>query len=97
MEFRAGAGGDEASLFAFELAEMYQRYADLTGWNYKILDESKSSVDGYKEASIEIRGIDVYKKLRYETGVHRVQRVPGTEKKWENPHIYCISCSSTNP
>ncbi len=80
MEFRAGAGGDEASLFAWELAHMYERYADMVGWNWKLLDESKSSVDGYKEASIEIKGKDVYKKLRYETGVHRVQRIPGTEK-----------------
>jgi peptide chain release factor 1 len=80
LEVRAGAGGDEASLFAWELAEMYQKYAENLGWSVKILDESKSAVDGYKEASIEIKGKDVYKKLRYETGVHRVQRVPGTEK-----------------
>lgn len=80
LEVRAGAGGDEASLFAWELAQMYERYAENTNWSTKILDESKSAVDGYKEASIEIKGKDVYKKLRYETGVHRVQRVPGTEK-----------------
>lgn len=80
LEVRAGAGGDEASLFAWELAQMYQRYADILGWTTKILDESKSAVDGYKEASIEIKGKDAYRKLRYETGVHRVQRVPGTEK-----------------
>lgn len=80
MEFRAGAGGDEASLFAWELAQAYERYADSVGWTYKILEESKSSVDGYKEASLEMKGKDIYKKLRYETGVHRVQRVPGTEK-----------------
>ncbi len=80
MEFRAGAGGDEASLFAWELAHMYERYADMVGWTWKLLDESLSSVSGYKEASIEIKGRDVYKKLRYETGVHRVQRIPGTEK-----------------
>jgi peptide chain release factor 1 len=80
LEVRAGAGGDEASLFAWELAEMYQRYAEDRGWSTKILEESKSDVGGYKEASIEIKGKDVYKDLRYETGVHRVQRVPGTEK-----------------
>lgn len=80
LEVRAGAGGDEASLFAWELAEMYQRYAEERGWSSKILEESKSDVGGYKEASIEFKGKDVYKDLRYETGVHRVQRVPGTEK-----------------
>ena len=80
LEVRAGAGGDEASLFAFQLAEMYERYADKKGWNWKILEESKSDVGGYKEASLEMRGRDIYKELRYETGVHRVQRIPGTEK-----------------
>ncbi len=80
LEVRAGAGGDEASLFAWELAHMYERYAEERGWSTKTLEESKSDVGGYKEASIEVRGKDVYKDLRYETGVHRVQRVPGTEK-----------------
>lgn len=80
LEVRAGAGGDEASLFAWQLANMYQRYAEKKGWNTKIVSESKSDVDGYKEVAIEVRGKDVYKELRYETGVHRVQRVPGTEK-----------------
>jgi peptide chain release factor 1 len=80
LEVRAGAGGDEASLFAWELANMYERYGEARGWNSKILEESKSDVGGYKEVSVEYRGKDVYKDLRYETGVHRVQRVPGTEK-----------------
>ena len=80
MEFRAGAGGDEASLFAWELANMYQKYADSRGWSSRIINESESAVGGYKEAEIEIKGKDVYKKLRYETGVHRVQRIPATEK-----------------
>ncbi|MFA6392459.1 MAG: PCRF domain-containing protein [Candidatus Paceibacterota bacterium] len=80
LEVRAGAGGDEASLFAWELAHMYERFAEEKNWNWKILDESESSAGGYKEASFEIRGKDVYKLLRYETGVHRVQRVPATEK-----------------
>jgi peptide chain release factor 1 len=80
MEVGAGAGGDEASLFAWELANMYQRYGDERGWTSKIIEEAKSDVGGYKEASIEFKGKDVYKDLRYETGVHRVQRVPGTEK-----------------
>ncbi|MEN9622228.1 MAG: peptide chain release factor 1, peptide chain release factor 1 [Candidatus Parcubacteria bacterium] len=80
IEIRAGAGGDEAALFAEELATMYKTYAVNQGWQVSILDESKADVGGYKEMSMEIHGRDVYKKLRYETGVHRVQRVPETEK-----------------
>lgn len=81
LEVRAGAGGDEASIFAYQLAQMYQRYAEKKGWRIIKLEESLSSVEGYKEASFEIRGQDIYKKLRYETGVHRVQRIPKTESK----------------
>lgn len=80
LEVRAGAGGEEASLFAKELAEMYERFAEQKGWSYKAVNKSKSSLGGYKEASFEIKGQDVYKMLRYETGVHRVQRIPATEK-----------------
>ncbi len=80
LEVRAGAGGDEASLFAWELARMYERYAETQGWSWKTLDESENNVGGYKEASFEVRGKDVYRELRYETGVHRVQRIPATEK-----------------
>lgn len=80
LEVRAGAGGEEAALFAKELADMYRAYAKLQGWGVVVVDESLSSLGGYKEASFEIRGMDVYKRLRFETGVHRVQRVPDTEK-----------------
>ena len=80
LEVRAGAGGDEASLFAWELAHMYERYSESKKWSWKVVNESSNDVGGYKEASFEIRGKDVYKLLRYETGVHRVQRVPATEK-----------------
>jgi peptide chain release factor 1 len=80
LEVRAGAGGDEASLFAWELAHMYERYAERQKWNWKVIDESGNDVGGYKEATFEIKGKDCYKALRYETGVHRVQRVPSTEK-----------------
>ncbi|MEX2052248.1 MAG: PCRF domain-containing protein [Candidatus Paceibacterota bacterium] len=80
LEVRAGAGGDEASLFAWELAHMYERFAEVKGWQWKTNYESKSDLAGYKEASFEIKGKDVYKMMRYETGVHRVQRVPATEK-----------------
>jgi len=80
LEVRAGAGGDEASLFAYELAEMYLKFAENKGWQTKKLGESINEVGGYKEASFEFKGQDVYKLLRFETGVHRVQRVPVTEK-----------------
>ncbi|HEX9608814.1 MAG TPA: PCRF domain-containing protein [Candidatus Paceibacterota bacterium] len=80
LEVRAGAGGDEAALFAYELAEMYRRFAESKGWNTRVLHESLNPLGGYKEASFEIRGQDVYRLLRFETGVHRIQRVPETEK-----------------
>lgn len=80
LEVRAGAGGDEASLFAWELAHMYERYAEIKRWQWKVNYESKSDLAGYKEASFEIKGKDVYRELRFETGVHRVQRIPATEK-----------------
>lgn len=80
LEVRAGVGGEEAALFAEELANMYRRYADSKGWSVSILDEAESPLGGYKEASFEIKGRDVYKELRYETGIHRIQRVPKTEK-----------------
>jgi len=80
LEVRAGAGGDEASLFAFQLAEMYLKYAESKGWSTSKLSQSMSAQGGYKEASFEILGNDVYKALQYETGVHRVQRIPVTEK-----------------
>lgn len=80
LEVRAGAGGDEASLFARELFEMYERYGDTKGWTSKIIHESMSEAGGYKEASLEIKGKDVYKELMYETGIHRIQRIPATEK-----------------
>ena len=81
LEVRAGAGGDEAALFAYELAEMYQRYAEKQGWTVKKDYESQNDIGGYKEASFEFHGKDVYKRLRFETGVHRVQRIPATEKQ----------------
>jgi peptide chain release factor 1 len=80
MEVRAGVGGDEAALFAEMLAGMYAGYAGVKGWSFNIIDESKNDIGGYKEASFEIKGLGVYKELRYETGVHRIQRIPETEK-----------------
>jgi len=80
LEVRAGAGGDEAALFAAELLDMYKRYAETKGWSAKIIEESKNDLGGYKEASLQLKGQGVYDDLRWETGVHRVQRVPETEK-----------------
>jgi len=80
LEVRAGAGGEEAALFAETLASMYEKYAGRQGWSFRKIDVSESDLGGLKEGSFEIKGNDVYKKLRYETGVHRIQRVPATEK-----------------
>ena len=80
LEVRAGAGGEEAALFAQTLANMYKKYADSKGWSFSVVNESKTSLGGYKEAVFEIRGKNVYQELRLETGVHRIQRVPETEK-----------------
>ena len=79
LEVRAGTGGDEAALFAGALFRMYQRYADLHRWKVEILSESEGTVGGYKEIIVEIRGKGVFARLKYESGVHRVQRVPDTE------------------
>ncbi|HEY4502178.1 MAG TPA: PCRF domain-containing protein [Candidatus Paceibacterota bacterium] len=81
LEVRAGVGGEEAALFAEELAHMYQGYAEGAGWSAKTLSESKTDLGGYKEAVFELRGLGVYERLRFETGVHRVQRIPATEKQ----------------
>ncbi|HEY4488734.1 MAG TPA: PCRF domain-containing protein [Candidatus Paceibacterota bacterium] len=81
IELRAGVGGEEASAFAEELASMYLRFAESRGWKSRSLGESRAALGGFKEAQFEIKGTDVYKMLQYETGVHRVQRVPKTEKQ----------------
>jgi peptide chain release factor 1 len=80
VEVRAGTGGEEAALFAEQLAGMYQKYAVMKGWSMRAVDTSESALGGFKQAAYEVRGPEVYKYLRYETGVHRVQRVPATEK-----------------
>lgn len=79
LEVRAGTGGDEAALFAGDLFRMYQRYADTRGWKVEIMSASESSVGGYKEVVAAIAGKGAFAKLKYESGVHRVQRVPETE------------------
>jgi peptide chain release factor 1 len=79
LEIRAGTGGDEASLFAGSLVRMYLRYCERRGWKTSLLSENEGTVGGYKEAQIEVIGEDVYGTLKFESGVHRVQRVPDTE------------------
>jgi peptide chain release factor 1 len=79
LEIRAGTGGDEATLFAGEMLRMYARYAESQGWRMEIMDASETGVGGVKEAVAMIEGDNVYSKMRYESGVHRVQRVPQTE------------------
>jgi len=79
LEVRAGTGGDEAALFASELFEMYQRYAQLHRWRFEVLGISENDIGGYKEASASISGTNVFARLKFESGVHRVQRVPATE------------------
>lgn len=80
IEIRAGTGGDEAALFAAALFRMYSRYAQIKGWKQKILDSHRTEIDGIKEIIFELKGDDVFLSLRYEGGVHRVQRIPETEK-----------------
>jgi peptide chain release factor 1 len=79
LEIRAGTGGDEASIWAGDLVRLYSRYSDTQNWKVKLISESEGEMGGFKEAILEIQGDRVYSKLKYEAGVHRVQRVPATE------------------
>lgn len=81
IEIRAGTGGDEAGLFARDLYRMYSRYATTQGWNQKVLDSNQSDIGGYKEIIFELSGVEAYDQMQYEGGVHRVQRIPKTEKQ----------------
>ncbi|PIR44268.1 hypothetical protein COV23_00695 [Candidatus Wolfebacteria bacterium CG10_big_fil_rev_8_21_14_0_10_31_9] len=80
LEIRAGAGGDEASIFAGDLARMYQKYAESRKWKFNIVDFNQTSIDGYKTFIAEVEGDNIYENLKQESGVHRIQRVPKTEK-----------------
>jgi peptide chain release factor 1 len=80
LEIRGGVGGDEAAIFAGDLARMYQRYAAKRGWRFQILDANETSAQGYKSLTAEVSGAGVYEALGHESGVHRVQRVPETER-----------------
>src|SRR3979411_886868 len=79
LEIRAGTGGDEAALFAGDLLRMYERYAAAQGWKSELISASDGPMGGYKEVIAEIRGRGAFAKLKFESGVHRVQRVPDTE------------------
>lgn len=79
LEIRAGTGGDEAALFAADLYRMYQRYAERMGWKFELLDVNEIGIGGFKEVSVSITGKNVFARFKYESGVHRVQRVPATE------------------
>ncbi|KAF3436604.1 hypothetical protein FNV43_RR23696 [Rhamnella rubrinervis] len=80
LEVRAGTGGEEASLFAMDIFKMYEKYSQKKGWKFEVVEVTESDLKGYKEASAAISGADVYGKLKFESGIHRVQRVPVTEK-----------------
>lgn len=80
LEIRAGAGGDEAAIFAADLARMYQRYAAKRGWNFSVIDCNYTTLGGYKTFIARLKGENVYEGLKNESGVHRVQRIPRTEK-----------------
>ena len=79
LELRAGTGGDEAALFVGDLLVMYQRFAESRGWNFDLLDASPNDIGGFKEVTVRVTGEEVFRFLKYESGVHRVQRVPATE------------------
>ena len=81
LEIRPAAGGDEAGLFAGELFQMYQKYAGLHGWRFEVMDYDESELGGLRGATAEITGRDVFARLKFESGVHRVQRVPATESQ----------------
>lgn len=81
LEIRAGTGGDEASIFAGDLFKMYQRYASSQGWQFNVMDYADAPSGGYKEIVVSVKGEDVYGQLKFESGVHRVQRVPATESQ----------------
>ena len=80
MEIRAGTGGEEAALFAADLFRMYSRFAEKQNWKTSLIDSHQTGLHGYKEVVFEIKGEEVYRQLKYEAGVHRVQRIPTTEK-----------------
>ena len=96
LEIRAGTGGDEAALFAADLFRMYQRYAEGQGWKVELISASSSESGGFKEAIASVEGKGVFAKLKFESGVHRVQRVPATEAQGRI-HTSCLRRSRSCP
>lgn len=95
-EIRGGAGGEEAALFAGALFRMYTMYAERKHWKLEILNENETGLGGYKEVSFMVTGKGVYSRLKFESGVHRVQRVPDTESSRKNSHINSYRCSPSS-
>ena len=91
VEIRAGAGGDEAALFAAEIYRMYVKYAESQHWKTELLTLNENGIGGFKEVTFMIYGQGAYSKLKYESGVHRVQRVPGNRKRRPDPYLYYYS------
>ena len=87
LEIRAGTGGEEAALFAADLARMYQRLAEARGWRWEVVEAAPTELGGYRELVAEISGKGVFAALKFESGVHRVQRVPATESERADPHL----------
>ncbi len=93
VEIRAGAGGDEAALFAADLFRMYSRFAERNRWKSELISVNESGIGGMKEVVFMISGQGAYSRLKYESGVHRVQRVPETESGGRNPYVNSNSCN----
>ena len=97
MEIRAGAGGEEAALWAGEIVEMYTKLATRHRWKTEVISSSPSDLGGFKDVMLEVRGKDAYTRLKHESGVHRVQRVPVTEAQDASTHRRQPSPSSPRP
>ena len=94
LEIRAGTGGDEAALFAGDLFRMYERFAALQGWKVEVISASEGTMGGYKEIIAEVRGRGAFAKLKFESGAHRVQRVPDTETQGRHSHLGGNGCGA---
>lgn len=92
IEIRGGAGGDEAALFAADLLRMYSMYAETKNWKVDIMNSNETDIGGYKEVSFNIEGQGAYSRLKFESGVHRVQRVPVDRVERAYPHLYGYGC-----
>jgi len=93
VEIRAGVGGEEAALFAGDLFRMYTRYAERKGWKVELVDSNPTDLGGFKEVVFSVEGDRVYSRLKYESGVHRVQRVPENRILWKDSHVNCDGSS----